>query len=84
MKKLSSVLEAWPVLRFQYTNGCCRQFTVLATQKHKALGLPDETLRSEVLRQFLGNLGSEIAPVTAVLGGQITQDVINVLGGTSA
>jgi ubiquitin-like 1-activating enzyme E1 A len=55
-------------------------FTVLATQKHKALGLPDETLNSEVLRKFLQNLGSEIAPVTAVLGGQLAQDVINVLG----
>jgi len=55
-------------------------FTILATQKHKALGLPDETLRSEILRKFLQNLGSEIAPVTAVLGGQLAQDVINVLG----
>jgi len=55
-------------------------FTVLATQKHKALGLPDETLRSETLRKFLQSLGSEIAPVTAVLGGQLAQDVINVLG----
>jgi ubiquitin-like 1-activating enzyme E1 A len=26
------------------------------------------------------NIGSEIAPVTAVLGGQLAQDVINVLG----
>lgn len=57
-----------------------QSFTVLATQKHKALGLPDETLRSDVLRRFLQNLGSEIAPVTAVLGGQLAQDVINVLG----
>ncbi|KAF4626001.1 hypothetical protein G7Y89_g12162 [Cudoniella acicularis] len=57
-----------------------KQFTILATQKHKALGLPEETLRSEVLRSFLQNLGSEIAPVTAVLGGQLAQDVINVLG----
>jgi ubiquitin-like 1-activating enzyme E1 A len=57
-----------------------KMFTVLATQKHKALGLPDDTLRSEVLRKFLQNLGSEIAPVTAVLGGQLAQDVINVLG----
>ena len=57
-----------------------KMFTVLATQKHKALALPDETLRSEVLRKFLANMGSEIAPVTAVLGGQLAQDVINVLG----
>ena len=55
-------------------------FTKLATSKHKTLGLPDETLRSEMLRKFLQNLGNEIAPVTAVLGGQLAQDVINVLG----
>jgi len=55
-------------------------FTTLATEKHRALGLPAETLSAQVLRSFLQNLGSEIAPVTAVLGGQLAQDVINVLG----
>lgn len=55
-------------------------FTTLAQQKHKALGLPTETLRSEFLRSFLQNAGSELAPVTAQLGGQLAQDVINVLG----
>lgn len=66
--------------RLPSTTEDLKMFTVLATQKHKALGLPDETLRSETLRKFLQNLGSEIAPVTAVLGGQLAQDVINVLG----
>lgn len=56
------------------------QFTSLAKQKHEALSLPTETLKSEFLRSFLQNVGSEIAPVTAVLGGQLAQDVINVLG----
>lgn len=55
-------------------------FTTLATQKHKELQLPTETLKSEFLRSFLQNIGSEIAPVTAFLGGQLAQDVINVLG----
>lgn len=55
-------------------------FTKLATEKHKELQLPSETLRSEFLRSFLQNVGSEIAPVTAFLGGQLAQDVINVLG----
>jgi ubiquitin-like 1-activating enzyme E1 A len=55
-------------------------FTKIAHQKHRALGLPDETLRAEFLRSFMQNVGSEIAPVTAVLGGQLAQDVINVLG----
>ena len=55
-------------------------FTTLATEKHKDLQLPPETLRSEFLRSFLQNIGSELAPVTAFLGGQLAQDVINVLG----
>lgn len=55
-------------------------FTKLATEKHKELQLPPETLRSEFLRSFLQNVGSEIAPVTAFLGGQVAQDIINVLG----
>lgn len=55
-------------------------FTKLATEKHKELQLPTETLQAEFLRSFLQNIGSEIAPVTAFLGGQLAQDVINVLG----
>ncbi|KAI1330386.1 hypothetical protein F5Y16DRAFT_16239 [Xylariaceae sp. FL0255] len=55
-------------------------FTRLATNNHQLLSLPPETLRSEFLRSFLQNIGSEIAPVTAILGGQLAQDVINVLG----
>ncbi|POS84603.1 hypothetical protein EPUL_003719 [Erysiphe pulchra] len=65
---------------FPKTTKDLKFFTMLATQKHKALGLPDDTLRAEVLRKFLQNLNSEIAPVTAVLGGELAQDVINVLG----
>lgn len=57
-------------------------FTTVAMQKHKDLSLPTETLNSEFLRSFLQNIGCEIAPVTSVLGGQLAQDVINVLGQT--
>lgn len=57
-------------------------FTTVAMQKHKDLNLPTETLNSEFLRSFLQNIGCEIAPVTSVLGGQLAQDVINVLGQT--
>ena len=55
-------------------------FTRLANQKHLELSLPLDTLRSDFLRGFLQNLGSEISPVTAFLGGYLAQDVINVLG----
>ena len=55
-------------------------FTKLATEKHRELLLPPETLRAEFLRSFMQNLGSEISPVVAFLGGALAQDVINVLG----
>ncbi|KAI2468544.1 hypothetical protein F4781DRAFT_263234 [Annulohypoxylon bovei var. microspora] len=55
-------------------------FTRSATHNHQLLSLPTDTLQSEFLRSFLQNVGSEIAPVTAILGGQLAQDVINVRG----
>ncbi|KAK4457924.1 DNA damage tolerance protein RHC31 [Cladorrhinum samala] len=58
------------------------QFTVICGEQHKNLGLPADTLKSEVLRSFLQNVGTEVSPVAAVLGGQLAQDVINVLGQT--
>ncbi|KAI8953973.1 hypothetical protein F4801DRAFT_68347 [Xylaria longipes] len=56
------------------------RFTRSATHNHNILSLPSETLRAEFLRSFLQNINSEVAPVTAILGGQLAQDVINVLG----
>ena len=55
-------------------------FTKLANEKHVELQLPMETLRADFLRSFLQNLGSEVSPVAAYLGGALAQDVINVLG----
>lgn len=55
-------------------------FTRLATEAHAKLGLPPETLTSEFLATLMPNIRSELAPVTAFLGGQLAQDVINVLG----
>jgi ubiquitin-like 1-activating enzyme E1 A len=55
-------------------------FSTLAKDKHSELLLPAESLEGDFLRSFLQNLGSELAPVTAFLGGQLAQDVINVLG----
>lgn len=55
-------------------------FTKLSNEKHLELQLPHETLTSTVFRQFLQNLGTEIPPTAASLGGQVAQDVINVLG----
>jgi ubiquitin-like 1-activating enzyme E1 A len=55
-------------------------FTTIANVKHKELLLPADSLKKEYFISFLQNLGSELAPVTAFLGGQLAQDVINVLG----
>ncbi|KAI0480303.1 hypothetical protein GGR56DRAFT_265136 [Xylariaceae sp. FL0804] len=54
-------------------------FTKAATQTHQLLSLPHDTLRPDFLRSFLQNIGGEIAPVTAILGGQLAQGVINAL-----
>ena len=55
-------------------------FTRLATDHHQALDLPLATLTAEIIRTFMQNVRSELVPVTAFLGGQLAQDVINVLG----
>lgn len=55
-------------------------FTKLAHDKHLELQLPQETMKAEFLRSFLQNLGAELSPVVAYLGGRLAQDVINVLG----
>lgn len=55
------------------------QFTTLATNAHQELQLDSSTLESEFLRKFLQNLGCELSPVAAFLGGSLAQDVINIL-----
>ncbi|KAL4788018.1 hypothetical protein BJX76DRAFT_227437 [Aspergillus varians] len=54
-------------------------FTKLARDVHQELKLDINTLDSAFLRTFLNNLGSELSPVAAFLGGSLAQDVINVL-----
>ena len=56
-------------------------FTTLTKQKHLELQLPIATLTDPVMRTFMANLGSELAPTAAFVGGQLAQDVINVIGG---
>jgi ubiquitin-like 1-activating enzyme E1 A len=56
-----------------------RIYTTLAMQKSQELGLPSENMKSELLRKFLQNVGSELPPVTAMLGGLLAQDAINVI-----
>jgi len=55
-------------------------FTKMAHDKHLELQLPPETMKADFLRSFLQNLGAELSPVVAFLGGRLAQDVINVLG----
>lgn len=54
-------------------------FTKLAREVHQELKLDLATLDSVFLRTFLQNLGCELSPVAAFLGGSLAQDVINVL-----
>ncbi|PWY70201.1 hypothetical protein BO70DRAFT_365501 [Aspergillus heteromorphus CBS 117.55] len=54
-------------------------FTKLANDLHQELKLDIATLDAGFLRSFLQNLGSELSPVAAFVGGSLAQDVINVL-----
>ncbi|TKA71362.1 hypothetical protein B0A49_04371 [Cryomyces minteri] len=56
-------------------------FTRLATEKHKELQLPMETLTAEFLRDFMQQLGAEIAPLTSLVGAKVAEDGVNVLSG---
>ncbi|EDN04731.1 conserved hypothetical protein [Histoplasma mississippiense (nom. inval.)] len=55
-------------------------FIRLANDRHLELRLDISTLTAEFIRSFLDNLGCELSPVSAFLGGSLAQDVINVLG----
>ncbi|EEP79539.1 conserved hypothetical protein [Uncinocarpus reesii 1704] len=55
------------------------RFTILSNEHHLQLKLDPSTLTAEFLRSFLQNVGSEINPVVAFLGGHLAQDAINVL-----
>ena len=91
-RKMKSVPALLPCLRalfdFQRENGRLpghnsqdlAQFTALATTKSRELQLPPETLRADFLRSFIQNIGAEIVPTAAFIGGRLSEDVINVLG----
>ncbi|OGE49178.1 hypothetical protein PENARI_c023G02328 [Penicillium arizonense] len=62
-----------------FTHEDLELFTRLSRDRHQELKLEPVTLEAEFLRTFLQNLGSELSPVAAFLGGALAQDVINVL-----
>ncbi|SCU97506.1 LAME_0F19900g1_1 [Lachancea meyersii CBS 8951] len=51
-----------------------------AAEKCSQLGLPSENLQETYIEQFAEQAGLEFAPVAAVVGGAVAQDVINILG----
>jgi ubiquitin-like 1-activating enzyme E1 A len=62
-----------------FTHEDLELFTKLSRDRHQELKLEPLTLDSVFLRTFLQNLGNELSPVAAFLGGSLAQDVINVL-----
>ncbi|KAI5806538.1 hypothetical protein DFH27DRAFT_498097 [Peziza echinospora] len=55
-------------------------FTTLAMEAIKHLQLPEDMLKSSFISSFIQSCTAELAPVAAILGGTLAQDVINVLG----
>ncbi|OQD70529.1 hypothetical protein PENDEC_c023G04999 [Penicillium decumbens] len=62
-----------------FSHADLEKFTKLAREAHQELRLDMASLDSAFLRNFLQNLGCELSPVAAFLGGSLAQDVINVL-----
>jgi ubiquitin-like 1-activating enzyme E1 A len=62
-----------------FTHEDLELFTRLSRDRHQELKLEPASLDADFLRTFLQNLGSELSPVAAFLGGALAQDVINVL-----
>jgi len=91
-RKLRGVTPLLPALRalweFERTAGRLpghsredlMMYTSLANEKLKELQMPQESLKSDFLRSFLQNVGSEIVPTAAFVGGRLAEDAINVLG----
>jgi len=63
-----------------HTSAGLQLFSAIVKIKLQEHLLPPESFNGDFLRDFLQNVGSELAPVAAFLGGQLAQDVINVLG----
>lgn len=89
MKRVTALLPAIRAL-WDFERQCSRLpshskedlmiYTSLANEKLLELQMPPETLKADFLRSFLQNIGSELVPVAAFVGGRLAEDVINVLG----
>lgn len=90
-RKLKAVPALLPCLRalfeFQSTfnhipcsHADLATFTTLAKNKAGELQLPPGTLTPDFLRSFMHNIGAELNPTAAFVGGRLSEDVINVLG----
>ena len=91
-RKLKTVPALLPCLRalfdFQRTYGHypvtsnqqhLTAFSTLVNDKVRELQLPPETMRG-FMKSFVPNIGTEIVPTAAFVGGRLSEDVINVLG----
>ncbi|SCU83629.1 LADA_0C12596g1_1 [Lachancea dasiensis] len=83
LKRLTNAVPLTLAL-FEYPDGVGE--VTPATLKEKALakfvqlGLPTDQLQQIYVDQFAEQAGLEFAPVAAVIGGAVAQDVINILG----
>lgn len=91
-RKMRSVTPLLPAMRalWEFQRSLARMpshsredlaaYTSLANDKLLELQMPPDTLKADFLRSFLHNIGSEIVPTAAFVGGRLAEDVINVLG----
>src|SRR4051812_23656437 len=61
-------------------SGDMKAFMTAVHEARNNLGLPLENVDAGFAISFLDNIGTELSPVAAILGGWIAQGVINFLG----
>ncbi|CCK71055.1 E1 ubiquitin-activating protein AOS1 KNAG_0F03910 [Huiozyma naganishii CBS 8797] len=82
LKRVSNVL---PLTLTQLQNSKllhenAEKFTENVRTMCDQLGIDQGTLSQEYISQFINQAGLEFAPVAAVIGGVLAQDVVNILG----
>lgn len=83
MKRLSSAVPLTLAL-FALDNleGCLKEDDLRreAIAVCRQLEVPESTLNDQYIKQFVKQMGVEFSPVSAIIGGAVAQDVINILG----
>lgn len=82
-KRVNNILPLTVSCLTQYP-GSLKDLQRNVVQTCNDLHITSENLKPEYIEQFYNQLGVEFAPVAAIIGGAVAQDVMNILGKKSS